>query len=233
MNNISNLIENYVNHQNQVLWENLSKHYTIELYLDPNEYSWKTNNENGIVTIICPNLEIDFASFTHELLHTYVEYKGMTDFTSYRESYIHDSIFGNFVFNGLFSNCYNFFAHKKMYPYFEKMDFLDFEFISDMINYSWTQHLKVKMFFKIKKLKIFGIEQFLGNFFALKNNVVLHNEYNCQKGLSKLKKLQPELYLIAEKFDENWDKQEDLNLLKPFNEFKSELRTWLAENYSS
>lgn len=232
MNDITNSIEKYVNDQNRTLWENLNEKYQIELYHDSKDYSWKTRNENGIVTIVCPNLEIDFASFTHELLHTYIESQGMTNFESYRDSYIYDNIFGNFVFNGLFSNCYNFFAHKKMYPYFEEMGFYDFEFISDVIKYPWSRHQKMKLFFKIRRLKIFGIEQFLGNFFALKNNFLKDNEYNCQKSLNKLKNFQPELYEIADKFDKNWQEQNDLNLLIPFNEFKSDLKYWLAKNYS-
>gem|GEM_PF-6884361 len=71
------------------------------------------------------------------------------------------------------------------------------------------------MFFKIGRLKIFGIEQFLGNFCALKNNFLKYNDYNCPKSLNKLKKLQSDLYEIADKFDKNWDEQNDLNLLLP------------------
>jgi len=56
-----------------MLWDNLNQNYWFKLYHDSNDYSCKTWNENGVVTIIFPNLEVDFASFTQELLHTYVE----------------------------------------------------------------------------------------------------------------------------------------------------------------
>lgn len=66
----------------------------------------------------------------------------------------------------------------------------------------------------------------------LKNNFLKYNDYNCQKSLNKLKKLQPKLYEIADKFDKNCEEQNDLNLLLPFNEFKSDLKYWLVKNYS-
>ncbi len=232
MTNISDSIGNYVNDQNRELWNNLKSKYRFELFHDSNEYSWKTQRENGVVIIVCPNLEISYASFTHELLHTYIEDKGMTEFETFEASYKYDTILGNFVFSMLFSRCYNFFAHKKMYPYFKQMGFSEYDFVSDRIKYSTFQHFKTKMLFRIKKLRIFGIETFLGNFFELKNNVVKEDMGKCQKGLGKLKKLQPELYSIADRFDNIWKDQKDLDLLVPFNDFKHNLILWLGKNYS-
>lgn len=231
MDDISHKIEDYVNEQNYNLWEELKNHYQFKLFYDGDEYSWKTRNEITHVLIITPSKKIDFASFTHELLHTYIEYKGMTQFDSFQESYLYQSIFSNFVFNNLFSSIYNFCAHKKMYPYFTEMGFKDREFVMNRFDYNWRRHFTTKMMFKMKWLRVFALEQFLGNYFSLKNNVVLEDQQKCTKFLGKLKRLKPELYSIAENFDNSWSNQTDLNLLEPFDSFKNELIDWIVLNY--
>lgn len=231
MDDISHKMEDYVNEQNHKLWEELKNHYQFKLFYDEDEYSWKTRNENTHVLIITPSKEIDFASFTHELLHTYVEHKGMTDFDSFQASYVHQPLFSNFVFNRLFSSVYNFCAHKKMYPYFSEMGFRDKEFVIGRIDYNWRRHFTIKMMFKVKWLRMFALEQFLGNLFSLKNNVVLEDQRKCLKFLKRLNRMEPELYAIAENFDDSWSNQTDLNLLEPFEEFKNELIDWIIKNY--
>lgn len=48
----------------------------------------------------------------------------------------------------------------------------------------------------------------------------------------KLRKINPELYDIADKFDSKWEESENLNLIEPFNEFKIDLKNWLVKNYN-
>jgi len=69
-------IGRYLNHQNHSLFEELSKVYDIRIYRDPKCTSWCIDNEEPVIRTPKDNLEIP--SFTHELLHLYLDYLGMT-----------------------------------------------------------------------------------------------------------------------------------------------------------
>lgn len=233
MVDISENIQNYVNGQNRQLWENLNRKYLIKLFHDEKEYSWLVQKKDGIYQIICPNLTVNYSSFTHELLHIYIEDLGMTDYDSFSKTYKNDPLFGGFLFVGLFGYIHNFSCHKKMFPYFEKLGFSEYDFVKERINYSLKRHYKIYIFMKLRRLRMFGIEQFLGNFFALKNNVVTEDKLKCSRFLNKLRKIEPELYDIADKFDSEWELRQDFNLITPFEEFKIDLRNWLIKKYNS
>lgn len=232
MIDITKNIENYIINKNRNLWENLSDKHVIKLFYDKKEYSWLVKNGRENIEIICPNLEVNYSSFTHELLHIYIEDLGMTTYESFYNTYRDDSLFGSFLFIKLFGRIHNFACHKKMFPYYKNLGFSEFEFVHQRIDYSLKRHYQIYICMKIRKLNIFGIDQFLGNFFALKNNVVAIDKPKCLKFLQKLRKINPELYDIADEFDFKWEKSENLDLIKPFNEFKIDLKNWLVKNYS-
>lgn len=232
MIDITQNIENYIVDKNRILWKNLSNKHVIKLFYDQKENSWLVKNEGTNIKIICPNLEINYSSFTHELLHIYIEDLGMTTYESFYDTYKDDPVFGSFLFINLFGWIHNFACHKKMFPYYEELGFSEYEFVQQRIDYSLKRHYKIYIFMKIQKLNMFGIDQFLGNFFALKNNVVTLDKPKCLRFLKKLRKINPELYDIADEFDCKWEESEHLNLIEPFNAFKIDLKNWLVKNYS-
>lgn len=232
MTDITENIENYINSQNRELYETLNKRYNIRLLHDENEYSWLVQKTNLSINIICPNLTVNYSAFTHELLHIYIEDLGMIDYNSFYSFYQNDSVFGNFIFTNLFGYIYNFSCHKKMFPYYKNLGFSEYEFVGQRIDYSLKRHYTIYLCMKIKKFNLFGIDQFLGNFFALKNNVVAEDKLKCDRFLRKLRKINPELYDIADKFDKNWENSKDLNFLVLFHEFTNDLKNWLLIKYS-
>lgn len=73
MIDITKNIENYIINKNRNLWENLSDKHVIKLFYDKKEDSWLVKNGRENIEIICPNLEVNYSSFTHQLLHIYIE----------------------------------------------------------------------------------------------------------------------------------------------------------------
>lgn len=232
MIDITQNIENYIIDKNRNLWGNLNSKHVIKLFYDQKENSWLVRNKEVYVEIICPNLEINYSSFTHELLHIYIEDLGMTTYESFYNTYRDDSLFGSFLFINLFGWIYNLACHKKMFPFYRNLGFSEYDFVQERIDYSLKRHYKIYILMKIRKLNMLGIDQFLGNFFALKNNVVDLDKPKCLKFLKKLREINPELYDIADKFDSNWEESDNLNLIEPFNEFKIDLKKWLVKYYS-
>ena len=230
MINRTDKIDEYINFKNKYLWNQIREKYNIRLILDSSEYSWLMIRTANGYDIVCPNTEISYSSFTHELLHIHLEDLGMIDYDSFYNSYKYDNLFDP-LFTNLFGYIFNFSCHKKMFPFYKQMGFSEYDFVQQRIDYNWKRHLKIKILFKIRKMKLLAVDQFLGNFFALKNNVVTADNEKCKKYLNKLKNLNPELYGIAERFDDKWDTAENYNFLETFNQFKADLRNWLVKTY--
>ena len=57
---------------------------------------------------------------------------------------------------------------------------------------------------------------------------ITNKEYN-QKKLIKLKRMEPSLYEIIERFDQNWDNSIEFDLVTPFKKFDSELENWIKK----
>ncbi len=222
-------IHKYINDQNRALWTELKVLYQIELVYDPNEWSWKTDSDNELVKrIITPNRRIEISSFTHELLHVYIDHLGM----STSEDMLH-SIYGGLSFNvliknGLFAKIHNFCSHKKMFPFYQKMGFPENEFVSYPAKLSFLSYLSLRS--KLKTKQTIGITDYIGNVLALLNNMGESKETYNKKKLNKLKRLCPSLYSIIERFDALWISSENLDLTIPFKLFDADLNQWLDEN---
>ena len=77
---ITDRIEECITDKNRSIWDQLAPHYHFELLLDKNEYSWKAKLEYGTATIVTPTEILCQSSFTHELLHIYVEHLGLSKY---------------------------------------------------------------------------------------------------------------------------------------------------------
>jgi hypothetical protein len=62
---ISTQIENYINKQNQKIWEELKPHYNFILTYDPLQQSWSSKSEGNTANIIIPDSIINYEAFTH------------------------------------------------------------------------------------------------------------------------------------------------------------------------
>lgn len=77
---ITNEIEKYINSKNENIWNELKLHYKFQLEYNQLEYSWACKIEGNKALIVTPNRKIEIDSFTHELLHIYFDYLGLSKY---------------------------------------------------------------------------------------------------------------------------------------------------------
>lgn len=229
MRDITNEIEKYINFRNKDLWKRMNEIYTFRLLYNPKEYSWLVNSENELVTITTHEKEVNYSSFTHELLHIYLDYLGISKLEELIKSIIGIYSFEILTNDNLIGALYNFCCHKKTFPYYQKMNFSEYSFVKDRIKFGNIDLFLIKLFFRSRKIKPKAIDLFIGHSLSLLNNVVKEDELKCNKYLNKLKEFNLELYSIVEEFDNNWTNSSDLDLLSPFLVFEKKLDDWLIK----
>jgi hypothetical protein len=224
-------IEQNINHQNLELWNELNDHFEFRLIYSPSEYSWRVNTENNPIEIYTSSKTPNIPAFTHELLHVYLELKGMST-----PKDLLNSIYGNCSFkvltqNALIARIQNYCSHLKMYPYFERMGFHEGLFLANPIRLSKLSYFILKLRFANKNIKTWPITDFIGHSVALLNDVDSANIIHTEKSILKLRKLKPSLFKIIEDFIIYWKSAETFNLALFFSGFDKELNEWLIENH--
>lgn len=222
-------IRKYLNHQNQKLFDEISSVYGIKLYLDPKLNSWGVDNNKPIIRT--PKDDLNIASFTHELLHIYLDFLGLTPKEEIYYNVINVDVL-NFINHAyLFDHIYNTSSHKKMYPIYQDLGFQEKEFVQNNGPFfSQRDYLIIKTCKKLNICSKLWISQFIGHFFALKNDIIKnHNQHN-RKYLYKLAKLDKSLYQILYHFDSKWTKQTSLNCWDNYLELSNDLYDWLLKN---
>jgi hypothetical protein len=229
MNNSIELdVNKYINNQNRELFKKLSQVYDIHLYLNPELSSWCSDNNLPIIRT--PKDDGNIPSFTHELLHIYLDYLGITS-----KVYIFENILSVNVLLSLkrllYDHIYNVSCHKKMYPYFKGMEFDEMDFVQG--NGVFFTQFDFFIICLCKRLNICSklwTSQFIGHTFSLFNDVVGYRRSRNRRFLVQLSKLDRDLYRVLYLFDSKWSKQEDLDCKTNFKELSDGLLNWLMKN---
>ena len=223
-------ITNYINEKNKSIWNELKGLYQIDLIYNPKEYSWKVNKEAEKFIITTPTNKIEIESFTHELLHIYIEHKGMSSPEDILHSMYGKESFKILTTNGLFAKIHNFCSHKKMFPYYIELGFSEKKFLSHKANMNFFDFSILKSsFLKKEKIKL-SIVDFIGFSISFFNNEGKSQAKKNARCLGKLKKIRPDLFEIIERFNLNWEDSTDFNLSREFMKFDYELNEWLIKN---
>jgi len=222
-------INKYLNGQNLYIYKELRKEYNIKLYLDNSVSSWLIENDKPIIRT--PKDDLNIASFTHELLHLYVEYKGHTRPNIVFNNIFHIDVLISINRAHLIEHITNVNAHKKMFPIFKKLGFKDEEFVQNTGSFfCLSSYIIVRICKSLNIFPKFWISQFIGHAFALKNDVVESRLGNNKKYLFLLSKLDKELYKIIYYFDIKWSRQMDLDCWDNYLELSNNLLDWLNKN---
>jgi len=222
-------ISKYLNHQNKELFDELSEVYDIKLYLDSSVNTWGTDNNSPVIRTPEDNLNIAF--FTHELLHIYLDYKGLTRKEDIYNRVFHIDVLATINKQFLFDHIYNVSSHKKMYPLFRKMGFKDYEFWANKGAFAGCfDYCLIKICKRLNVMSSYWISRYIGHFFALKNDIVSKHDNHNRKLLYKFYKLDRTLYRIVYDFDYKWSKQKSLNCWNNYRELSCDLYYWLKKN---
>jgi len=228
--NITSEIPNYINYQNQNIWNEIKNEYVFNMIYDPFETSWMSKTENGIATIVTNSKEINYSSFTHELLHIYLDFKGLSEMPELVYNIAGENSFGILLEQDLIPFIFNICSHKKMFPFYEEMGFSEYDFVQERINFSINDLRFIKSSFENNESKLIAVNQFIGQTISLFGNVVSEDKDKCSTYLQDLKNIQPELFNIIEKFNTNWNNSIDLKLTPIFLNFENDLENWLVKN---
>lgn len=220
-------ISDYINNQNENIWNEIKDKYVFNFTYNPFETSWMSKAENGIANIVANSKDINYSSFTHELLHIYLDYLGMSEMPELIYSIQGENSFMILIENSLVPFIYNVCSHRKMFPFYKEMGFSEYKFVQERIDFTVSDLTLIKNGFENNQSKLIPVNQFIGHSFALLNNVVEEDKIKCANFLNDLKNIQPELFGIIQQFDKNWNDSLDLNLTSIFIEFESELENWL------
>lgn len=221
-------ITDYINIKNKRIWDELKYSYQIDLQYAPKEKSWRIENDETKAIIFTPTKKKEIHSFTHELLHLYLDFKGMSTAKDILHSIYGDKSFKVLTTNGLFAIIHNFLCHKKMFPFFIEMGFDEKEFVSKRAKLSFLEFYSIKGFLLSKNPE--GLTSFIGNTIALLcNDGKSFKEYNDKK-LNKLKSLCPELFQINYELVDKWENQKSYDLIPLFRDFNNSLENWIEKN---
>lgn len=222
-------IDKYLNHQNRCLFDELSAVYNIKLFQSDEIKDWCIENNKPIIRTPIDDLSI--ASFTHELLHLYLDYLEITPKEKVYHQIWHIQLILKINKHFLFDHIYNVSSHKKMYPYFREMGFKDIDFVKDNGSFfSNYDYLLITIFKKLRIFKTTWISRFIGHFFALKNDVVEIRRERNRRMLFKLAQLDKSLYNILYDFDTTWEKQKSLDCSQNFQKLSDDLYNWIKIN---
>jgi hypothetical protein len=223
-------LEENINNQNIELWNELKSQFDFKLIYSENEISWRVNNEKRPIEIYTSSKTPDIASFTHELLHVYIESKGMSTDRELLNSMCGTDSIQILTTDALFARIHNYCCHTKMFPYFVEMGFEENSFIADRIKFGNSSYYILRIMFLFKKTRALAVTNFIGHSVALFNDNETANRKNTLKSLKRLKKLNPSLFKIVEDFNNRWRNSNEFNLAEYFQKFDNELNDWLIEN---
>ena len=182
-------IEDNINHQNIELWNELNSQYKFKLIQSKDEISWRVDTEKNPIEIYTSSSEPDIPSFTHEILHVYIESKGMSTDRDILNSMYGAASFLILTSNALFARIHNYCCHTKMFPYFLKMGFDESTFLEGRIQFGKLSYYSLRLMFLFKKTTSLAVTDFIGHTMALFNDHESANGLNTKKSLEKLRKL--------------------------------------------
>lgn len=223
-------LKDNLNNQNIELWNKLSSQFDFKLIYTEKETSWRVNTETDPIEIYTSSKTANIPAFTHELLHVYIESKGMSSDRDVLNSMYGTDSFQILTKNALFARIHNYCSHTKMFPYFKEMGFDEYKFLNGRIRFGTFSYYILRIMFSFKKTLGLAVTDFIGNTMALFNDNESTNRKNTLNSLRKLQKLNPSLFKIVEDFNVEWRNSEDLNLAYYFQNFDNELNEWLMEN---
>lgn len=193
------LIHSLLDNRYKDLWEYCNSYANISIkYTNATEYGVYSINENH--TIFVPKNNLNPSSFTHELLHIFLEIKGVYIGGSLSLFVKAEKLRGIFS-QSLVDHISNCLAHIKMFPLYLEMGFNLEYFIQDYEQSKFSKsEMEVlrnnfkyrKLFFQVYRAKY--IDKYIGKYFAMK--ACPNKNFDYSNGFKLLKELDLDLYNV-------------------------------------
>ncbi|MBN8878043.1 MAG: hypothetical protein J0I32_10890 [Sphingobacteriales bacterium] len=230
---MSKLIDN----RNQEVWNVVKSRYDVNVVFHGSR-EHHVFYQNDMARISIPAGDYSADSFTHELLHLYLEVKEFR-LSGFVLLFLKENKrISSILTIGLLHHISNVIDHAKMLPLYLQMGFKRELFLMDYCERKCEEyHLTIieAGFQKDSLLRVTAIDLYIGKFFAIKS--CPNPSFDYTPFLSRMREAEPSLYEILDKF---WKAVVTLNIettelhyhLELAGDFKDELEQWLALNVS-
>lgn len=189
--------------RNKGLWNDLNNYFEIDVYQHDTPFAEVFSKNKKIQIYV--NKDIDSASFTHELLHLWIEQKEIHIGSTFKLVVAENKKLKRVFSDNLLIHIGNTCEHVKMYPKFISLGFNSNEFLYDNDTHkcSESEILAIEKNYKfLWTYRAKAIDTFIGKFFAINADQNIAFDYSdCQKRLGKL---DMELFKLLSNFWKQW-----------------------------
>jgi hypothetical protein len=202
----------YLDHRNQNLWNQVNGAFSIgiDYNSEPNYGFYKIYDQ---VTIYVPQDPPCIASFSHELLHLFMDMKDVSVSGTLSSTFKRDTLLKLLFQPELADHLGNCADHYKMLPLYLQMGFERDRFVADYYNSKCNEDelVLIEMWYNVSDFtsKQYATEQLLSKFFSIK--ACPNPAFNYAEKLQRLKTLDHALFDILELF---WSKLRDFDISK-------------------
>ena len=180
--------------KNSELWNSLNKSFNISVEFSEDEvYSCYTKSGNAIIYVDRNNLNPE--SFTHELLHLYLDQKDFYLGSSIQNLIINDECLNKIFSQNVIFHLTNCLDHIKMFSIFKEMGYVENKFILDYNTHKMTDYElnSIRSYYRHgDNIFCAAADLYIGKLFAMLCDI--NNNFNYQYELNELKKIDNILY---------------------------------------
>jgi hypothetical protein len=223
-----------IDKKNAALWELLNDHFEIDIKeSDEPNYRCYITEKTATIYILPEHLCKD--SFTHELLHIYLKYKGLMIGNQFDALITSRNTLNRIFSRKLLEHFGNCLDHIRMYPMYEEMGFDPRKFITDNGTFKLLpQELaSLKKHYKEgNRYNTEAIDFYIGKFIAIFADY--NPDFDYEKEKDSLRKIDPVLYGLLEDLLIKWEdmdiEQIDIQIIisKMLDSFYNGMKKWMT-----
>ena len=197
-------ISRLIDHRNRKWFDSVSASYTVTFEKSPNEeHSIYTIGDN--IVIYLPEGTHCIDSFSHELLHGYMEAQGCHLGGNLKNTLWQSNILKEIFDTALVEHVSNSMSHLLMLPLFLKHEFNREKFLLDYRTYKCEPGLlnELQKFYKQKgQYNLGAVKMLIGKFFAFKCDP--NPDFDYAKPLAQLQQMDTQLYHVLNRYFDSW-----------------------------
>jgi len=198
-----NSFDSILDSRNTELWNGLNNYFEIDIHIHEKPFAEVFSKSKQVKIYV--NKDIDSSSFTHELLHLWIEQKEIYIGSTFKLIVEENKKLKKVFSDNLLIHIGNVCEHIKMFPKFISLGFNSDDFLYDNDTHKCSESKMISIEKNYKFLFTYraqAINLFIGNFFAINAD---HNiAFDYSDCLKRLEKLDKELFNLLNDFWNQW-----------------------------
>lgn len=225
-------IKKLIDERNEEIFKKVSEKFVIK-FAESNNGEHSVHSINNDITFFIPKSIFDVDSFSHELLHAYMDYYDVRLTSNFKLTMWQSNIFTRLFDTHLSEHITNSISHTLMLPHFLNLGFDRSRFLFDYYEYKCEPGFinQISKFYRQgNKFSLSAIRNFIGKYFAFKCDP--NPEFDYSQELKQLKMIDNKLFNIINDYYRMWDRYDFTN--DEYSEFREKnslfyisLKPWL------